>query len=450
MTPSSISSSPRNSFGRQDCVTETEIGLLADARQLFPGGVLGGNALHDDVRFVFSRGDGSRFWDASGNEYIDYVLGSGTLFVGHAHPVIQKAIVEQVARGTHFFAYLNEQAVQVARRLQQHLPCAQRMRFTTSGSDATFHAMRLARAHTGREKILKFEGAYHGSHDYAQVSTAPKNPANFPTPVPDTAGIPKCVQDLLLVAPYNDVDTLAAILEQHGSEIAAIIVEPIQRIISPQPGFLAAVRELTHKYGIVMILDEVVTGLRYGLGGAQAYFDIAPDLATYGKIIGGGLPMGALAGRAEIMDQADPSNKGGGGYVYQNGTLQGNPLGCAASLATLDILEDHGLYERVFDIAEQLRHGLQSVFNRHKMGVLVFGEGPMWHMLFTDAPPQNWRDILATDTRKLAVFETELIRQGLFILPNNRRFVSIRHTQEDLQLTFDAAERACKAFKAKH
>jgi glutamate-1-semialdehyde 2,1-aminomutase len=199
-----------------------------------------------------------------------------------------------------------------------------------------------------------------------------------------------------------------------------------------------------------MILDEVVTGFRYGMGGAQAYFDITPDLATYGKILGGGLPVGAVAGRADIMDQANPSQKGAPGYVYQNGTLQGHPLGCAAALATLDILEEPGLYESVFAMADKLRAGLQEVFDRNGMGLLVFGEGPMWHMLFTDRVPQNWRDILATDTKKLAAFEAEMIRQGLFVLPNNRRFISIRHTERDLDDTFEAADRACGVFKSRN
>lgn len=436
------------SIGRNGHISLKEKQEFADAERLLPGGALGGNALPRDLRFVFARGDGSRFWDTSGNEYIDYVLGSGTMFIGHAHPKIQAAVAEQVTRGTHFFAYLNEQAIDLARRLKTHIRCAERMRFTTSGSDSTFHAIRLARGFTGRNKILKFEGAYHGMHDYAQLSTAPRNPSNYPTPVPDTAGIPEPVQELMLVAPYNDPQTLASILAEHGSDIAAVIVEPIQRIISPLPGFLQAVRELTQKHGIVMIMDEVVTGFRYGLGGAQDYFGVIPDLATYGKIIGGGLPVGAVAGRADIMDQADPGKKGQPIYVYQNGTQQGHPLGCAAALASLDILEEPGVYERVFAQADKLREGLQKVFDDERMGIRVIGEGPMWHMLFTDKVPVNWRDVLAADSKKLAAMEVELIRNGLFVLPQNRRFISIRHTDDDLEATFEAAHRASRALKA--
>jgi glutamate-1-semialdehyde 2,1-aminomutase len=439
--------SPSEKLGRR-FTSDREAQLFAEAEQLFPGGALGGNALAPDARFVFARGEGSRFWDASGNEYIDYVLGSGTFFIGHAHPKVRAAVSAQLANGTHFFAYLNTVAIELGLRLKSHIRCAERMRFTTSGSDSTFHAIRLARAFTGRSKILKFEGAYHGVHDYAQISTAPKQSQNYPTGVPDTAGIPEAVQDLMLVAPYNAPEALAAILQEHGGDVAAIIVEPIQRILFPKPGFLQAVRELCTQYGIVMILDEVVTGFRYGLGGAQAYFDIMPDLATYGKIIGGGLPVGLVAGRADIMDQADPSNKGQPGYVYQNGTLQGHMLGCAAGLATLDILEEPGVYDRVNAMADTLREGLQAVFDRHNMGLLVFGKGPMWHMLFTDKEPESWRDIIAAGNKKMAVLEAEFLKRGLFVLPGNRRFISIRHSTDDLEATFDTADSVCRILKS--
>lgn len=421
---------------------------LSTARSFLPGSILGANNFPEDVQFVFDHGQGSHFWDVSGNRYIDYILGAGTLVLGHAHPAVQKAVAEQATRGTHFFAYLNSISLTLAQTLMPLIPCAEKIRFTTSGSDSTFHAIRLSRAYTSREKILKFEGAYHGTHDYAQLSTTPSRTSDYPHPIPDTNGIPAAVQDLMLVCPYNDLDTLKAILSVHGKDIAAIIVEPIQRILSPKAGFLEGVRELTTQYGIVMIMDEVVTGFRYGLQGAQGYFNVTPDLATYGKIIGGGLPVGAIAGKAEIMDQADPVRKKSGDYVYQNGTLQGHPLGCAAALATIETLSQPGVYHRLFSQADKLRHGLQEIFDREKMGILVFGEGPMWHMLFTDKVPQQWSDIIATDLVKQAAFDTELLRQGIFVVPGMRRFISIMHTDDDLQQTFAAAERACRAFKS--
>ena len=434
-------------LGRHGRISATEAEEFAIAKDVFPGGALGGNSLPEDAKFVFSHGSGSRFWDVSGNEYIDYCLGSGALVLGHAHPAIAKAVGEQATRGTHFFAYLNEPAVRLAEKVTKLIPCAERIRFTTSGSESTFHAIRLARAFTKREKLIKFEGAYHGNHDYAQLSTAPKQAMPFPTPQPDTAGIPECVRDLMLIAPFNDLGAVRAILSAHPNEVAAVIVEPIQRIISPIPGFLQGLRDLTQEFGALLIFDEVVTGFRYGLGGAQQYFGVRPDLGTYGKILGGGLPVGAVAGRADVMDQADPSNKGKPGYVYQNGTLQGHPLGCAAALATLSVLEQPGLYDTLFGIADDLRRGLQRVFSQHKLGVVVFGDGPMWHMLFTNKIPRDFHDIMAADGKKLAAFDAEMIRQGIFVLPSNRRFVSLAHTDLDLEDTFAAVDAACRAFK---
>lgn len=433
-------------LGRHGRVSQVEAAQFETAARLLPGGALGGNALPEDGKFVFSHGQGGRFWDTSGNEYIDYCLGSGSLFLGHAHPAIVRAVSEQAVKGTHFFAFLNEPAIRLAERFCRLVPCAERVRFTTSGSDSTFHAIRLARAFTRKNKVLKFEGAYHGVHDYAQLSTAPKRGAPFPHPQPDTEGIPKSVQDLMLVAPFNDIEAARRIIAENANDLAAVLVEPIQRIIMPQPGFLEALREETRRHDVMLILDEVVTGFRYGLGGAQTHFGIQPDLATYGKIIGSGLPVGAVAGRADVMDQANPSNKGKPGYVYQNGTLQGHCLGSAAGLAALDTLSEPGIYERVFKLADDLRAGLTRIVRRHGMDALVFGYGPMWHVLFTDREPRSYADVLASDGPKLMRLERELIRQGLFVLPGNRRFVSITHTERDLEDTFEAFDLACRAF----
>ena len=214
----------------------------------------------------------------------------------------------------------------------------------------------------------------------------------------------------------------------------------------PKPGFLDGLRKLTTEHDVLLILDEVVTGFRYGLGGAQVLFDIQPDLATYGKIIGSGLPVGAVAGRADIMDQANPSNKGKAGYVYQNGTLQGHCLGAAAGIAAIETLSQAGVYERVNRLSDELRRGVQQVVDRHGMNVLVFGYGPMWHMLFTDREPTCYADVLAADGASLLRLERELIRQGLFVLPGNRRFVSIAHTEADIEDTLPAIDQACREF----
>ncbi|MFT5391248.1 MAG: glutamate-1-semialdehyde 2,1-aminomutase [Gammaproteobacteria bacterium] len=426
---------------------EAQQKALDTAAAILPGGVLGSTLLPEDLKFVFSHGKGGRFWDVSGKEYIDYCLGSGPLILGHAHPAVAKAAAEQAMRGTHFFAYLNDNSVRLAQRIVDLVPAAEKVRFVSSGSEATFNAMRLARGFTGREKILKFEGGYHGHHDYAHLSTYPQRTANYPTPLPDSAGIPKSVQDLTLIAPYNDLAATRSIVEAHADDLAAIIVEPIQRIISPADGFLKGLRDLADEFSIVLIFDEVVTGFRYGLGGAQTHFGVVPDLCTLGKIIGGGTPLGAIAGAGPIMDLCDPSRKGSDEYVYQNGTLNGNPLCTAIALATLDELARPGTYEALFENADYLRAGLTKVLQHHALPAICFGDGPMWHISFAAKPPTNHRDVMAADNAAGVRLDYELMRQGIFILPGTRRFVSTTHTREDFDQTFEALDRACTALR---
>lgn len=436
-----------SSLGRHGRLGATEQAEFAAASRLLPGGALGGNQLAPDAKFVFARAEGARFWDASGNEYVDYCLGSGAMVLGHAHPSMQQAVMRQVAKGTHYFAYLNEPALQLAEMVARHVPCVEKLRFTLNGSEATFHAMRLARGFTGREKIIKFEGAYHGHHDYAQISTTPKRESNFPEGVPDTAGIPRGARETVLIARYNDLDCVRDIARANKDDLAAIIVEPIQRIISPQPGFLQGLRDIADEVGCVLIFDEVVTGWRLALGGAQEHFGVRPDLSTFGKILGGGLPVGGVGGRAEIMDLCDPTHKGEAGFVYQNGTLNGNPLGMAAAIATLTELEKPGTYERLFAKAQALREGLRRIIERRGIDAAVVGYGPMWHVLFgARGEPRDYRDIQSADGKKLAAFDMELVRQGFFVLPGNRRFISLAHEERDLEDSFRAFDAACQKF----
>ena len=430
-------------FGRQAPVAGVEAAQIASAKQVLPGGALGGNALPESARLVISHGAGGRFWDTSGNCYIDYALGSGAMLLGHAHPAIHQAVAAQALRGVHFFNYLNETALTLCERLQRIIPCAERIRLTTTGSETTFHAIRLARAFTGKSRLMKFEGGYHGTHDYAQLATAPKQVGNDYAPIPDTAGIPDVVAELMLVAPYNDLDAARRIIMAHKHELAAVIVEPIQRIISPQPGFLEGLREITREAGVLLIFDEVVTGFRHGLSGMQGRTGVTPDLGCFAKVIGGGLPLAFVAGRADIMDQADPGNKGTAGYVYQNGTLQGFPLGCAAALATLDVLEAPGFYETLEARAETLKREMQAVLDRHNMATLVIGQGAMWNFHCAERAPRNYRDILASDTGKQAAIDRGLLAEGIFLIPGTRRFVCSEHTDEDFDATVAALDRVC-------
>ncbi|MEM7318086.1 MAG: aminotransferase class III-fold pyridoxal phosphate-dependent enzyme, partial [Pseudomonadota bacterium] len=255
------------------------------ATAVLPGGGFG----NFDPSVFIRRGQGSRVWDENGKEYVDYLIGSGPMLLGHGHPEVIEAIQRQLPHGLTFFAN-NALAVELAEEICAAVPCAEQVRYTASGGEADMYAIRLARAYTGRDKIVKFEGGYHGMCAEAQMSLAPTHLANFPLAVPDSAGIPASVQAEMLIAPFNDPDYVRSLLAEHGSEVAAIVVEPLQRIIAPEPGFLQVLREEADKYGILLVFDEVVTGFRLAYGGAQEAYGVVPDIATLGKIIGGGFP----------------------------------------------------------------------------------------------------------------------------------------------------------------
>src|SRR5215475_642692 len=256
--------------------------LMEMAAQRLPGGVLGSSRFPDDLAFVVKRGKGSKLWDVSGREYIDFLLGSGPMILGHAHPAVVAAVREQLENGTTYFL-VNEPVIKLADELCRAVPCAEQVRFTSTGSEATFFALRAARAWRKREKVLKFEGGYHGSHDYALMSSAPRSPKAFPAATADSGGIPQVLEGEVLIAPYNDLPTVEALLAVHADSLAAVIVEPFQRLIPPQAGFLEGLRELTRRREIPLIFDEVVTGFRLAYGGAQEAYGVTPDLATYGK-----------------------------------------------------------------------------------------------------------------------------------------------------------------------
>jgi glutamate-1-semialdehyde 2,1-aminomutase len=319
----SIETAERQEKGAQDALYQV-------AERALPGAGLGGYSLPEDVRVVIAEGRGSRVRSVEGRWYIDYVGGAGANILGHGHPEVLEAVQRQAAKGLHFFGTLNEAAITLSEKLVELIPCAERLAFTTTGSEATFYALRIARAFTGRQKVLKFEGAYHGNHDYSAFSLFPTKPANYPVAPADSGGVPEVLQPLVLVAPYNDLAAVRQIADEHRQDLAAIIVEGCQRIILAKPEFLRGLRELADETGALLIFDEVVTGFRLALGGAQEYFGVAPDLATYGKIVGGGGPLGCVAGRADVIDCVNPRRKGQSDYAYINGTLHGNPVAAAA------------------------------------------------------------------------------------------------------------------------
>ena len=435
-----MSSPARNASGSR----QQELFAIAD--EALPGSGLGSYSLADDIRLIYSHGKGSRMWDVDGNEYIDYVGGAGALILGHSHPAVVEASKAQLERGAHMFGSLNDVAVRLAERLVLDIPCAEKIAYATTGSEATAYAMRLARAFTGRDKILKFEGAYHGNHDYAIVSTFPKETGAYPAGAPDSSGQPGATVSTMLVCPYNDLDTLRRIVKEHHEDIAAIIVEPVQRIIPAEAEFLHGIRALCDEYEMLFIMDEVVTGFRLAYGGAQQWYDVRPDLSTHGKVVGGGGPLSCIAGRADVISLSDPKLKGQDKYTYFNGTLHGNPVAAAATLAMLDELGKPGVYERMNGFAADLCRETQALLERHGIAAIAEHTGSLWQILFMNRTPRNQADILASDQAAMRRLDTLLMKQGQYVLPGVRRFVSTVHSAEDLEETLRGLDAACRAF----
>ena len=410
-----------------------EAALLDLAARRLPGGVLGNNRYPDELAFIVKSARGSKIVDCSGREYIDYLLGSGPMFLGHAHPAVVRAVHEQLESGSTYFL-VNEPIVRLADEVCRAVPCAEQVRFTSTGGEATFFALRAARAFRQRDKIMKFEGGYHGSHDYGVMSSTPKSPKAFPAPSPDSAGIPHVLEGEVLVAPYNDLPTVEALLAVHADNLAAVIVEPLQRVIPPREGFLAGLRRLTQRYGIPLVFDEVVTGFRFAYGGAQEHYGVTPDLAAFGKVVGGGFPLAAVAGSAKIMQCFDPRIQGSGAFVSQSGTLNGNPIAAAAGLATLAALREPGVYERVRTIGGALMSGLADLAKRLGIAAQVVGHPTCFDIFFTDTPIVDYRATLTNDVARLRRFNDACLRRGVVKGPT-KIYVSCAHTEADVERT---------------
>ncbi|MDP1962334.1 MAG: aminotransferase class III-fold pyridoxal phosphate-dependent enzyme [Reyranella sp.] len=416
--------------------------LVETAKRVLPGGSFG----NMPAEVILKEGKGGRIWDEAGKEYVDFLLGSGPMFVGHAHPEVTAAVQAQVPFGTTFFGN-NRHGIALANAIVEAVPCADQVRFVCSGTEADLYAMRAARAFRKRDKILKFEGGYHGMSDYALISLAPKNPGNFPRGSVDSAGIPKSVIDEMVVAAFNDIDMVRSLIEEQKDELAGVIVEPFQRLIPPKPGFLQALREVTAEHGIPLIFDEVVTGFRFAYGGAQEYYGVTPDLCTLGKIVGGGFALAAIAGRADIMAHFDRLTMNDEDFIFQVGTLSGNPVASVAGLATLDVLKQPGTYDKVFATGRELMGTLQELLNRSGFKAQVIGEPPLFDILFTDQPIKDYRDTLKADTAILKRFN-QLLRARGIMKGESKYYVSLAHTRADIDHTIGAWTDALKELKA--
>ena len=426
---------------QQRVVNTSEASLVTTAKAVLPAGTFGNTML--DI--VIARGKGGHVWDVSGNEYIDYLIGSGPMLVGHAHPEVNVAVMEQVANGTTFFVN-NPPGIRLAAEIVEAMACAEQVRFVCTGSEADMYALRVARAYRGRDKILKFEGGYHGMSDYGLMSLAPERLANFPEAVPDSAGIPKSVRDEVIVAPFNDLDAVRSLVSQHKDELAAIIVEPFQRLIGPKAGFLEGLRKICDETGVVLIFDEVVTGFRWAYGGGQQYYGVTPDLCTLGKIIGGGFPLAAIAGRADIMRHFDKAAVPEDRALVQIGTLSGNPVASAAGLKTMEILRRPGAYEQLWGTGNALKDALARILKDARLPAQVIGEAPMFDAVFTDAPIQDYRGYFKGDQAMARRFNGVMLGEGI-LKSEGKCYISLAHTEADVAKTIAAWEKAAKGLR---
>tara|TARA_B100000745_G_C20116165_1_gene382095 strand:- start:77 stop:1342 length:1266 start_codon:yes stop_codon:yes gene_type:complete len=412
--------------------------LLKRASQVMPASGFG----NFDPSIIIREGKGSRVWDEDGNEFIDYLTGSGPMILGHGHPEVLDAVSEQMAKGMTFFAH-NARGIELAEEICRALPCAEQVRYTCTGSEADMYAMRLARAYTQRDTILKFEGGYHGMSAEAQMSLAPERQVNFPVAVADSAGIPESVRNDMLVAPYNDIDFAHSIMEEMSGKIAAVIVEPFQRVIPPEPGFLKALREACDEHGSVLIFDEVVTGFRFSYGGAQSVYGVTPDVCTLGKIIGGGFPLAAIAGKTELMAHFDKEKVGSERFLMQLGTLSGNPLAAVAGLKTLEILRRPGQYEKLYETGKTLMKGIDECLRSTEHAAQVIGHPTLFDVVFREEAVRNYRDVRSGDRDKAARFNATLQANGILKVPG-KFYISLALTDTDIEKTLAAVQLAAQ------
>jgi glutamate-1-semialdehyde 2,1-aminomutase len=421
--------------------------LFARAQRLIPGGVnspvrafkaVGGTPL------FIRKAEGARMWDADGKGYIDYMGSWGPLILGHAHPSVIEAITQAAARGTSYGAPCAAE-VELADRVVRLVPSIQKVRFVSSGTEATMSALRLARGFTGRNKILKFEGCYHGHAD-ALLVAAGSGVATLG--IPGSPGVPEGTVADTVVAPFNDLGAVEKVVEAHGPDLAAIIVEPVagnMGVVAPRDGYLQGLRDLATRAGTLLVFDEVMTGFRLSSGGAQVLYGIKPDLTCLGKIIGGGLPVGAYGGRADIMEHIAPT-----GPVYQAGTLSGNPLAMAAGCVTLDLLQRAGTYKRLEMLSARLHAGLLGARDEADVKVTINRVGSMITLFFTPGPVHDYVSAKTSDTALFARFFHELLERGIYFPPAQYEsaFVSLAHTEGDIDTTVRAAGEIFRELRA--
>src|SRR5262245_6881097 len=363
---------------------------LQRSRAAFPAACNGEFNLPDDLGVVISRGDGCEIWTADGRRMLDFSMGWGSVLVGHANERIAHAVATQVRTGSNF-AYVNEQSLMLAEEIIQASPACEQVRICASGTEATMYCLRLARSYIGRQRILKFEGAYHGAHDIGVASMFPAEPIEFPKAEFTTSGVDPGTSESVLIAPFNDLDSTCEIADRHRDSLAAIIVEPLQRCLSPVPGFLDGLRQWTRDNDCLLVFDEVVTGFRLAYGGAQEYYGVVPDLVAYGKALGGGLPIGAFGGRHELMELVREERLNREKYAWMASTFGGNPISAAAANAALRIFRHGSTYPYLHQIGNYLRTMMRNIFAERDISATILGDGPLAQVAFTTGEVRDYR-----------------------------------------------------------
>lgn len=419
--------------------------LLDAAARVIPGGV---NTCRrrSEPRLCFARGEGAYLWDLEGRRYVDYHAAYGAIFLGHAHPAVTSRVAAAIERGVLFGVGVTEAEVRLAEKVVEHVPSADQAVVCNSGSEATYHAIRLARGVTGREKIVKFQGCYNGFHDYVLRNVL--SPAELVgRRDPHSEGMLDAAVDATLVCRFNDLDDVERTVAAHPDQVAAIILEPVAHNspgILPKPGFLGGLRALCDRHGIVLIYDEVITGIRHGLGGYQEIAGVLPDLTTLGKALANGFPLAAIAGRRELMEHFSTSDTGD---VHFGGTYNGNAVAVEAGLATIEQLEDGAVHAHVFALGERMRAGLRAIADEAGIASVVGGFGSLFVLCFMEGPLESYDDVLRNDTALFMRYRRELVARGVFEMPESlgRSHISAAHTEADVDRSLEIARDALRA-----